>query len=251
MNHLTIAQFSDCHLFSTKDGMHCGRNVFSNLSRVLAELAEMKCLDAAVFTGDLTQDHSVASYQLFNQAVIDSNLNCPIYWLAGNHDEVELLNEHLIAKNIQPDKNILISNWRLLLIDSKSETPAGLVNKKQLDRIRRQNGKDEYTLILMHHHAIDVDYFIDKHGLKNQTEFWQAISQNSSIKAICCGHIHRGLNIAAENQDLPPLYTCPATSIQFDPEIETVAALNIGPGYRMLKLFANGNIETSINHLSE
>lgn len=251
MNHLTIAQFSDCHLFSTKDGMHFGHNVFNNLSKVLAELAHMRNLDAAIFTGDLTQDHSAESYQLFNQAVIDSNLSCPIYWLAGNHDEVELLQKHLIAENIQPDKNILNKNWRLLFIDSKSETPAGLVKEKQLDSLRTHNDGSENTLIFMHHHATDVGYFIDRHGLKNQTEFWQAVGQNRSIRAICCGHIHRGLNIPADNQCSVPLYTCPATSIQFDPDVDTVAALNMGPGYRILKLFANGNIETSITHLSE
>ncbi|WNC71607.1 metallophosphoesterase [Thalassotalea psychrophila] len=251
MNHVTIAQFSDCHLFSTKDGMHYGHNVFTNLSRVLAQLANIDYLHAAIFTGDLTQDHSVASYQLFNQAVIESNLSCPVYWLAGNHDEFQLLSEHLTAKNIQQDKNIIINDWCLQLIDSKSSTPAGLVSETQLNRIRNISTESENTLIFMHHHAIDVDYFIDKHGLKNQMEFWRAVSQNSSIKAICCGHIHRGLNIAEDDLHSAPLYTCPATSIQFDPKVDSVAALNIGPGYRLLKLFSNGRIETSINHLSK
>lgn len=249
MNHLTIAQFSDCHLFSTKSGLHYGHNVFTNLASVLAELDKMRHLDAVIFTGDLTQDHSVESYQLFNQAIIDSNIHCPIYWLAGNHDDIELMNEHLIAEPIRHDKKVRIKNWQLLLIDSKSETPAGLVNQQQLDIIRNHNDEYEHTLILMHHHAVDVGYFIDRHGLKNQAEFWQAVGQNSLIRAVCCGHIHRGLNIASNNQHAVPLFTCPATSIQFNPNIDTVAALNKGPGYRILKLFADGNIETSINYL--
>ncbi|WNC69328.1 metallophosphoesterase [Thalassotalea nanhaiensis] len=251
MNSITIAQFSDCHLFSTKGGMHYGHNVFTNLTSVLSELASMKDLDAAVFTGDLTQDHSDESYQLFNQVIIDSNLSCPIYWLAGNHDDTLLLSKHLTAMNIQADKDITMNDWRLLLIDSKSDTPAGLVNEKQQGRIRSKTKDIENTLIFMHHHAIDVGYFIDKHGLKNQQEFWMAVDHNKTIKAICCGHIHQGLNIVANEQYSVPLYTCPATSIQFDPQADTVSALNSGPGYRLLELFSDGTIKTSINHLPQ
>ena len=42
------------------------------------------------------------------------------------------------------------------------------------------------------------------------------------------------------------LYTCPATSIQFDPNVDGVAALAKGPGYRIFQLDADGELNTNV-----
>ncbi|OUS31982.1 hypothetical protein A9Q98_02180 [Thalassotalea sp. 42_200_T64] len=254
MSVVTIAQISDCHLFKDKTGSHYGQNVFTNLQRVLHQLAQLKPLDAVVFTGDLTQDHSVESYQHFNHLVNEANLNCPLYYLAGNHDDIELLNQELLNQElnndvIKADKAVFFSHWRLLLTQSKSDTPAGYVDDEHLAAIARGNRSDLHTLLFMHHHPVDVGYFIDKHGLRNQAQFWQAVQQNHTIKAICCGHIHRGDTYFFPGFNHLPVLSCPATSIQFDPHMTTVSALDIGPGYRILQLGDDGNIESSLHYL--
>jgi Icc protein len=234
---LVIAQISDCHLFADKSAQHCGVNVYQNLLAVLKVLKENKDIDFIVFTGDLTQDHSEKSYQNFVEAVQRSQITVPIYFTKGNHDEAHLLNHFLSPSPFSSDKVIETPSWQIVILDSKSKTPAGKVSKKQLASLEQMINKEKNQLIFMHHHAIDVGYFIDKHGLKNSDVFWQTISNFRSIKAIACGHVHRALSLLPEHtKKSAALYTCPATSIQFDPSVDTVKALPQGPGYRLFNL---------------
>ncbi len=255
-----IAQVSDSHLFADQGGLHHGANVYQNLSRVFKELASLPGLQAIFFTGDLTQDHSEQSYQLFVDALAaafnDNTWSCPLYWLAGNHDDKKLLTKLLVHPQISAEKVIELQYWRIHLLDSTTDTPAGAVSEQQLLELRKNIpiknlAEAKSDLVFMHHHPLDVGYFIDQHGLQNQQQFWQHVNVIPSVKAVCCGHIHRGLTKVASNLNAIPLYACPATSIQFDPNSATVAALNQGPGYRLLTLFADGTMQTTKHYLSK
>ena len=105
---------------------------------------------------------------------------------------------------------------------------------------------------MMHHHPIDVGYFIDKHGLQNKDFFWREIAPYNNIRAIACGHVHseRQFSKLLPNRETAiTVYTCPATSIQFDPDFDGVAALPQGPGYRVFKLYPDGKIHSETINL--
>jgi len=263
---LVIAQFSDSHLFAAIDGLHHSVNVLTNLKKVLASIAADPCIDYAIFTGDLTQDHSEQSYINFANAVRSAGICVPVYFLAGNHDEPRLLNKYLAEEPFVSEKKIEGGYWQIQLIDSKSETPAGVVSNQTLQKFPQLLDNDKHQLLMMHHHPIDVGYFIDRHGLQNKGDFWRVITTynknneqngNKSIKAIACGHVHRASVITSqynEQKDLETqasvdLYTCPATSIQFDPNVDTVSALAQGPAYRLFYLQQNGTLSSDIVHL--
>ncbi len=263
---LVIAQFSDSHLFSATDGLHHGVNVFNNLKRVLASISANSLIDYVIFTGDLTQDHSEQSYINFAKAVQLANIKAPLLFLAGNHDEPTLLNKYLVAEPFVNDRVVEGEYWQIQLIDSKSETPAGLVSDPTLQSLPQLLNANKYQLLMMHHHPINVGFFIDKHGLQNKNNFWRAItrynknnneSYKKKIKAIACGHIHRASVISTKNneqveseiQASVDLYTCPATSIQFDPNADTVKPLALGPAYRLFYLHQNGTLSSDLVHL--
>jgi Icc protein len=250
-----IAQISDCHLYGDNTALHHGANVYQNLVTVLQDI-KSESIDAIVFTGDLTQDHSAASYQHFVNAFAQANISVVTYYLAGNHDEPLLLNKYLNLVPFKQDKQITLGNWEINLLDSKSETPAGFVNDEQLNKISqlKQAAKNQslHRFLMMHHHPIDVGYFIDRHGLENQDDFWCAVESNKQIKAIACGHIHQALTIKPTNSGRSVnLYTCPATSIQFDPKKETVASNGQSAGYRIFTLHENGRVESEVKFLSD
>ena len=237
---LSIAQISDSHLFADKSGLHCGVNVYQNLLMVLADIATRKHIDYVIFTGDLSQDHTVCSYENFANAVYRANINVPVLYLAGNHDEYALLDRYLVNYPFSSAKFIENEFWRVQLIDSKSNTPAGNVQLEQLNKIAEI---EKNQLLFMHHHPIDVGYFIDRHGLENKGEFWQVIAKNPTVKGIACGHVHRAgeyVEFSQHEEQSVPVYSCPATSIQFDPSVDGVSALTVGPGYRLFNLFADG-----------
>ena len=237
----TIAQFSDCHLFSDKSAEHFGANVWQNLTQVLTDIALRDTIDCAIFTGDLTQDHTELSYQYFVEAVVLAEFTIPVYFLAGNHDDKNMIDKYLTAPNFQTHNTINHDFWQLQLLDSKSETPSGLITESALDELPGRIDKNKFQLLMMHHHPINIGYYIDKHGLINQDVFWQTIKQlndeNMNIKAIACGHVHRASQLSKDQVDI---YTCPATSVQFGDTKETMAS--IMPSYRLLYLNSYGFI---------
>ncbi|MCJ8320705.1 MAG: metallophosphoesterase [Colwellia sp.] len=251
-NPLVIAQISDCHLFAEPSSLHYGANVYQNLIVVLSDIKKNSSITTIVFTGDLTQDHSVKSYQLFVQAIAYCQISIPVCFLSGNHDEPELLTKYLVGDPYCPLRVIENDHWQALLVESKSkviEGPAGQIDDIELEQLHQRINAKKHQILFMHHHPVDVGYFIDKHGLNNRDEFWQTLDNYSSIVGIACGHVHRGATMtsACTNRSID-VYTCPATSIQFDPLASTVKALEQGPGYRLFTLYDHGELKTSLHY---
>lgn len=242
-NNVCFAQISDCHLYADKKAKHHGAEVFSHLCLVLQAIKARDDIEFIVFTGDLTQDHSEASYQLFVEAVNLTKLSKPIYYLAGNHDEFAFLDKHLKAPACCADKTIELDTWQIQLINSKSDTPSGTFLNGECERLLTQIDNTKHQLLMMHHHPVDVGYFIDQHGLKEQQRFYQCLDEISSLKALACGHVHNAieLTIARSNSSIP-VFTCPATSIQFDKKADTVSNAGLPPGYRIFSLKPNGEL---------
>ena len=240
-----VAQISDSHLFSDIEQCHHEVNVYQNLLIVLHELAENSAIDCIVFTGDLTQDHTEGSYQRFCQAVAVSELKVPIYYLAGNHDEPELMNKQLSEAPFSNQRVIESEHWQIILVNSKTATPKGKVNQQELTWLQEVINPQKSQLLMMHHHPVNVGYYIDQCHLQDKPSFWQVINKNYSIQMIACGHIHRAMSIfpsepGAQNELVSddfvqsvPLYTCPATSIEFDHTAESIKVTSQGPGYRL------------------
>jgi Icc protein len=232
-------------LFADKNAKHFGANVWQNLIQVLTDIAQRETLDCAVFTGDLTQDHSELSYQHFAEAVAQAKFTIPVCYLAGNHDDKKLIAKHLSAPTFQSNNIINHDYWQVQLLDSKSETPSGLIKEESLVELPQRINKNKFQLLMMHHHPVDIGYYIDKHGLINKQTFWQAINQLNdekvNIKAIACGHVHRASQLSKDQVDI---YTCPATSVQFGDTKEQMAS--IIPSYRLLYLNSNGTIASEI-----
>ena len=244
-NSFKIAQISDTHLFADTDSLHCGANVYKNLAQVITHIRLVEKPDAIIFTGDLTQDHTDASYDRFVEIFRNQTVKIPVYFVAGNHDEFSQLNNSLTSAPFNASKVITANNWQVLLIDSKSETPAGYVNQETLHWIGEHVDPNKKQLIMMHHHPIDVGYSIDKHGLKNKEIFWSTLEKYPSIAALACGHVHNDLSLLPENTGyLLPLYTCPATSIQFDQSKPYSACNGQGAGYRIFELFEDQHFIT-------
>lgn len=248
---LVVAQFSDCHLFADASALHLGANVWQNLMQVLTDLTKQSDIDLIVFTGDLSQDHSAESYQLFAQAIIQAKLCAKVYYLAGNHDEPELLDQYLTGTCFSADKTITEQHWQIQLIDSKSATPSGLVSTASIKKLENSMNKTKYQLIMMHHHPVDIGYYIDKHGLTEQTNFWQAINNintdSNCIKAIACGHVHRASFIAKGTKRVDQsldVYTCGATSVQFGNTKNSVSSTMAS--YRLFYLSSNGKMDSEV-----
>ncbi len=251
-SEIIVAQISDCHLFADVNSCHHGANVYQHLLAVLADIKNNTSIELVIFTGDLSQDHTEQSYQNFVKAIKTQQLSVPVYFLSGNHDETALLNKYLSDVPFCADKIVKLAHWQLLLLNSKSATPAGYFNELEFQSLLATATPEKHSLVFMHHHPIDLGYFIDRHHLTNSDNFWQVIKNQAQIKAVACGHVHRAQTLLPEQTGKAvPLYTCPATSIQFDPKADTVKSLNQPPAYRIFSLQASGQIDTCIKQVAD
>lgn len=247
---LTVAQFSDSHLFADKNGLHHGANVYQNLIRVCQSIAEDPSIDLAVFTGDLTQDHTDDSYRVFVDVVGELLSDIPVYYLAGNHDDLDMLERHLCNPPFANEHVFENEDWQFHFINSKSETPAGVVSQLQLADITSETSVDKFQFYFLHHHPKNVDYFIDRHGLEEQYQFWDWVAHQPNVKGIACGHVHRAMEFSHETVQGPiPVYTCPATSIQFAKHPDDLVAEATEPAYRKFTFAADGGLSTDVVYL--
>ncbi|WP_206483745.1 metallophosphoesterase [Thalassotalea sp. G2M2-11] len=240
-----FAQISDSHLYAKKSALHHGANVYQNLCDVLIDIAQQADIQFIVFTGDLTQDHSPDAYQNFVDAVAQAQIKIPVYYLAGNHDEQALLDQYLSGEPFCQQKQVLLAHWQLHLLNSKSDTPAGFITLDEMNKVQVRQEQGKWQMMMMHHHACDVDYFIDRHGLLNKMAFYSWLAEMPKLKGLACGHVHNAmeLTLATSSQQLP-LWTCPATSIQFNKHVDGVANANLGAGYRRFTLCASGEVSS-------
>ena len=88
-----VIQISDCHLLAEPDCWFYGVQPYRQLEALVSQLHQNQP-DALILTGDLTQDHSLASYQLLAQLL--SGWSCPVFYLPGNHDDMELMQQAFV-----------------------------------------------------------------------------------------------------------------------------------------------------------
>eukprot|EP00215_Chloropicon_roscoffensis_P011691 CAMPEP_0196647266 /NCGR_PEP_ID=MMETSP1085-20130531/11666_1 /TAXON_ID=41879 ORGANISM="Pycnococcus sp, Strain CCMP1998" /NCGR_SAMPLE_ID=MMETSP1085 /ASSEMBLY_ACC=CAM_ASM_000807 /LENGTH=102 /DNA_ID=CAMNT_0041976991 /DNA_START=54 /DNA_END=359 /DNA_ORIENTATION=- len=87
---LKVLQLTDPHLMASADGALLGVNTRDSLAAVIDEvLRNHGQPDLILATGDLTQDASSEAYRYFGEQL--KAFNCPSLWIAGNHDDSDLL----------------------------------------------------------------------------------------------------------------------------------------------------------------
>ena len=165
---LKVAHITDCHLSKDTTGEYFNVNTAAYFGRCLQAIAELD-VDCVVFGGDLTQDHSTESYQLFAKLIADSALSCPVFWLPGNHDELAEY-EKLTSPQILNNKRITFLGGQLLLANSKGPTPAGWVTQTHLDELSQAVGQVP-SVVFCHHNPLPIQAYLDKHMLENGPQF--------------------------------------------------------------------------------
>lgn len=232
-----LCQLTDCHLLATPDSwyQHCQPAV--HLQKIVAHL-QYERPDALILTGDLTQDHSVESYQLLSQIL--SPLGCPVFLVAGNHDDRKLLTELAQQPPFVAADCLQLADWQLLLLDSKGDSPAGDFGFTKQQKLQQQFADSSAAnfWLFMHHHPLPLQCFIDQYGLIHQQAFWQLLQNEARVRGVSHGHAHLAYQRRVEHIQL---VGCPASSVQFleTPDWQTV---NQGPQWCEWYFGAGGKV---------
>ena len=237
-----LVHISDCHLVAEPDGWFCGVQPYRQLELLFAAVLSNPP-DAVILTGDLTQDHSLASYQLI--AGLFSELPCPVFYLPGNHDDIDLMQQAFAARPFCAETELHLGDWRLCLLNSKGPTPAGYFGQLRQQQLQQQLSSypaDAAVWLFCHHHISPMGSFIDEHIQLDADPLWQIIDSDRRIKGFAHGHCHYAY---AKMQQGIQLVGCPASSVQFllTPDYQPVAGR---PGYIEWIFHANAKADSAV-----
>lgn len=242
-----LLQLSDPHLFSDSQGGMFGLNTLHSLRAVLADVAG-HYFDAGVVTGDLSQDLSPASYRQLHQEL--AALPMPLYLIPGNHDDRGLIEAEFSGSRVSSHRELLIGPWQIILLDSQIPGEVGgHLTDGELARLERllAQGSAAHALVCVHHHPVAMgSKWLDQVGLENGYKLFEILAAHPKVKALLWGHVHQEFD---ESRAGVRLLSCPSTCIQFKPGCDRFELDLLPPGYRWLRLFDDGTLETGVRRL--
>lgn len=226
---MRLIQITDCHLKADPEALYRLGPARAQLEAVMARVEQMSP-DLLLITGDISDDESPASYHAAR--ALFCQLNCPWYWIPGNHDAPEFMRE---VRDLH--ESVDLGDWQLLLLDSRlSGQDGGELGQSQLQRLAELLEEDARpALIALHHPPVAVgSAWMDSLGLADRDAFWQTLSAYAQVKAVICGHVHHAF---AAREGSVAVYATPATSDQFLPRSDEFALDEASrPGFRVIDI---------------
>ncbi|WP_256675100.1 3',5'-cyclic-AMP phosphodiesterase [Pseudomonas sp. URMO17WK12:I11] len=243
-SHPVLAvQLTDPHLFADPGGSMLGLNTRDSLRHVVAQVRrEQPDIDLLLCTGDLSQDGSSASYEAFRE--LTAPLAVPTRWLPGNHDEAQVMAQ-VAPQLVQTVTDM--GAWRIIMLNTA--VPGATHGFLQDDQLALLDGALEaagtrHCLVCLHHQPVDIGCaWIAPIGLRNAQALFDTIDAHPQVRALLWGHVHQEWD---ELRDGRRLLATPSTCIQFAARSEDFQVSEEQPGYRWLRLHADGRLETGV-----
>ena len=239
---IRLLHLTDPHISadSTRD-LH-GINCQHSFLYLLNESVKQVHPDYIIITGDISQDQSRSSYSWLRSVMNDTGIAWS--WLPGNHD---------VLNWMQPEfrREIYVGPWRLLQLNSRVEGHSyGALSDNELSfltKVLLQNTVSP-TLLTMHHHVCKIGSCLDD-GRIDSYRLFRLLRNFPCVKAIVHGHIHQFWDSTLHNIRI---LGTPSTCVQFLPESsEFLLDYDNNPGYRILYLYPDNQIDTEIRRIKE
>ena len=246
---LKIIQISDTHLFNDPSRVLLGVPTQQSFEVVLEHLRQQQdSFDLIIHSGDLTQDASKPAYQRVAEML--TRFNVPVYCVPGNHDDPRVMAMVYPHAALTNDKHIITKNWQFILLDThKPGAVEGFLRKSELNFLQHclHAYPEHHAAIVYHHHPVPVgSAWLDRLGLTNADELWQIVTRYPKIKAMIFGHVHQQFEEVVEGIQC---FSAPSTCIQFKRHQDHFGLEDLPQGYRKIKLYEDGRIETEVVRL--
>lgn len=245
-----LIQLSDSHLFAEADGRLLGMGTRDSLQQVIQRvLDEQPQVDLVLASGDISQDGSEQSYQCFRQMA--AQIPAPQRWFAGNHDDLPMM-RRVCADTALLDPVIDLAGWRIILLDSSIPgAVAGHFAAEQLALLDRSlaDAGERHVLVSFHHHPVPVGCrWLEPIGVLNPQALFSVLDRYPQVRALLWGHIHQEMDMQRNGVRL---LASPSTCVQFAPGSEEFQVDHEAPGYRWLRLYADGRLETGVSRVTD
>ena len=246
---IDVVQITDTHLYGRPAGTLLSMNTQETLDHVIELVTQKESnIDLILATGDIAQDATVEAYNYFTEVI--GKIDAPYRWIPGNHDNAKLMTS-LTKGTDASDKLVHIKNWYIVLLDTSIAGQVhGMLSESELEFLEKslknmqQDKQVDHCLVTLHHNPIpgSAEWMKDI-GLHNGLEFFEIVKQFDKVKCVLYGHIHQALDFM--HAGIRCLCS-PSTCIQFKPDVINFALDEINPGYRTIRLFEDGTIESDV-----
>lgn len=192
---MKLIQITDLHLRGRGE-LVCGLDPAAHLAKAIADINRHHAdADLVVFTGDLSDDGSLASYHLL--ADIIAPLVPPARLLLGNHDA------RLAFSSVFPStltvggfvqSSMDIGGYRLVFLDTLDEgSVAGRLCERRLGWLDGCLAEASIpALVFMHHPPFNIGMPpLDGVKLDDPQAFADVIGRHGNTRHIFAGHVHR------------------------------------------------------------
>lgn len=241
-----LVQITDTHIFAAAETLFDEVNTRASLAAVLRHITMQAGLfDALLVTGDLVHEPVANAYRTL--ATLLQQVPVPVFCIAGNHDDPDLMAECLNTGNIATRTHLLLADWQICLLNSwLPGTHAGQLGAEELQLLddRLRENADKYTLVALHHPPVSIGSpWMDKMGLRNPADLFAVTDRYAMVRAIIWGHIHQEF---ADRRGGLDLLATPSTCVQFQPAAAHYRKHRENPGYRILDLSASGQLQSRV-----
>lgn len=248
---ISILQLSDLHILAASEDKMMGINTEHYFRACLDQaFAEKHHFDLILLTGDLAQDPCPESYR----RILDSIevYRTPCICLPGNHDDYDLMQQVFNTDSINCRKQVLLDNWQLIGLNSQIPgDPGGRLSMEELDFLEHclSGFPERHALIAVHHHCLETKSpWMDTMIIENSRQLLAIVGKYPQVKAITTGHIHQVMDVKTATLRV---MGAPSTCFQFSPETPEFSVSDTAPGYRLIKLYADGRVESEVIRLPE
>ncbi len=246
---INVLQITDTHLYAVHSDTLLKINTHGSLSAVLDTVSRNEGhIDLILATGDIAQDASPSSYQHFLKYM--ERFDAPVRWVPGNHDSGDVMQE-IAGEQGLCNKVEVIGNWQFIMLDSSRVNHVdGYLSGEELQVLEsalieaQADPTVDHSLVTLHHNPVPgSSAWMRDIGLRNNREFMELLKRFSTLRCVVYGHIHQELDF---QQSGIRFFCTPSTCIQFKPEVIDFALDSANPGYRRLKLYSDGAIESEV-----
>ncbi len=245
-----LLQLSDTHIFANRDEVREGVDTYQCFIATLEHALANSTPDVVLLTGDLAEDYSRAAYLRIRGLL--EEIGRPIYCLPGNHDHLGRMIETLSRTPFHFLETIRLGPWVIPMLSTwDGDRGGGRLGEEELHRLRDElEASDaDHALVCLHHCPIDVgSAWLDAVGLDDGAELLDLVREFPQVRSVLCGHIHQELDTIVNGVRL---IGTPSTCYQFQPGSERFTLDDKPSGYRVLRLFADGSIETRVGRVAD
>ena len=239
-------QFTDPHFLAEPCGRLKDVHTRESFARVLdAALAAEARPDGILLTGDVTQDGSREGYVAIRALLEATGLE--IWSLSGNHDDPDNMAEILSGGAFHYCEPIRAGSWLLPMLSTwDGDRGGGRISDDDLAGLDRLLAEDPlpHALVCLHHQPDPMGCaWLDGVALDNRADFMAVIERHEKVRGLLWGHVHQARDDQAGRLRL---LSTPSTCFQFVPHQDEFGLDSQPPGYRRLRLFEDGRIESEV-----